>query len=1245
MNAETKNDGSGPETNASNIWQRMVKTVRDVDKQKVTDTKEDLDTLLVFAGLFSAVVTTFVVATYPSLQQDNTDELVFLMRQSLAQNYTFTDGVLRPTTPFPNDMPFEVPLWALRVNALWFASLIISLSTASFGMLVKQWLTEYVAMEQWISPEEQLRARQHRHPGLRHWKVFEIAALLPLLLHISLGLFFVGLSFYTAAANETIGRSTFTLVAGWAFFALLTLIAPLASPRCPYKITLFTSASRVGRRYVTSHFWVPGRAAINGTADASRWVWINVICLPFRLASTFMTSLRNVLDAARRISVLVWVPLYALSLPFLLVQRTMSYIRQFISFVTSDHKTDTLEEGDVVRGPFETHELLLSVDELLISDGDVLSTMAELLRQTRTDPQYITAFVLGCIRHRIAPADRDQWIPTVKKPVQGLLDLRILSASAWDVLSKLLGEILKPKMSGTSDSEVISTADSDGDSLWEMNAAAVLLSHSLLPFPAPVEKLMMEGTMLAKMLQLIRTLVVRWPLRDVLHIVWIAMTASERRPGTTATVTSLERKWTRLPARSRRESGVLTDLQVVVVQIMLENAWREHARNKDFTEAIQIIAHILGTSLPVEDLEEYGKQMSQSSTHGSNLDYASGTQPILAPKYYGIADYLEVVVGNSSELIASALKFYSAYVNRSLIPHRYEDLWAGIHRTNSKDLSSTDMKPIILDLWRFLLCCARAASKSPGGGEHLQTDEFVKLILVLARPHVPRAFGRTDPAGDWGKLVPILDRAAREQRLYRPRESFDPSAQLQSTIPALAQHALVRLRSVEKPDVPEQLVRVLERFVEKAAKPEQDDGILGRFFRRPRDTSRDVTTSRGVTLSPLVQSPRPAGSPAPASDQPASPARTNHSRHGSRAPSTSGEKNGYAYTERPRGRRNSAAGIAREKSSVHSIATPSRGRDPTPYVSSDSRAEPTRHMHNRGESPAVAVEGSHPPNHDPVQDARRNAANAVAPSSRPVPLSFSSRQSFTAASTRLSLQAPVPRPTRVLAVQVAPPASASTSTSIGSLSRAGNMNVPPLLLFPSARPLISHAPAAAASSTRTVPAITIHAASSAAGPMSATTDSSVSGSILVPPPPGEQSTSRPINLRPAAPAPRTPAVVPSAPQQLPSMRPQPAHLAGIAGTSQHTSGSTAQTPLPAIPAEIVVHGATRSESTSFQSATPHAPAPGQNYHEGRRQPVRSQSVDLDLEAGPVDVPQRAQPLRTRSSSQAPSSYSYSRAEP
>ncbi|GJE95390.1 hypothetical protein PsYK624_115740 [Phanerochaete sordida] len=112
-----------PRSGSSDTRQTMRTTVREVDVRKITDAEEDLDTLLVSAGLFSAVANTFAVDSHAGLQPNNTGELVFLLRQSLSRNYTFADGVLRPGAPALSDVPFEVPLWALRVDGLCFASL------------------------------------------------------------------------------------------------------------------------------------------------------------------------------------------------------------------------------------------------------------------------------------------------------------------------------------------------------------------------------------------------------------------------------------------------------------------------------------------------------------------------------------------------------------------------------------------------------------------------------------------------------------------------------------------------------------------------------------------------------------------------------------------------------------------------------------------------------------------------------------------------------------------------------------------------------------------------------------------------------------------------------------------------------------------------------------------------------------------------------------------------------------------
>ena len=143
-------------------------------------------------------------------------EIVSLLQRIATQSYVLNTDFINATSPLPPSRSFQAPEWAIDVNALWFASLIVSLATASLSMLVKQWLREYLAGE-WIAPQERLRARQYRNPALAQWKVFEIAAVLPLLLQLSLGLFFVGLCIFTKAADERMGRTTIPLVTAWAF--------------------------------------------------------------------------------------------------------------------------------------------------------------------------------------------------------------------------------------------------------------------------------------------------------------------------------------------------------------------------------------------------------------------------------------------------------------------------------------------------------------------------------------------------------------------------------------------------------------------------------------------------------------------------------------------------------------------------------------------------------------------------------------------------------------------------------------------------------------------------------------------------------------------------------------------------------------------------------------------------------------------------------------------------------------------
>ncbi|EKM54919.1 uncharacterized protein PHACADRAFT_60661, partial [Phanerochaete carnosa HHB-10118-sp] len=71
-------------------WRKMDGVVRKADKGKVKNCKEDIDTLLVFAGLFSAVLTAFVIESYHNLQPDTSTETVTLLRQISLQLTSFT---------------------------------------------------------------------------------------------------------------------------------------------------------------------------------------------------------------------------------------------------------------------------------------------------------------------------------------------------------------------------------------------------------------------------------------------------------------------------------------------------------------------------------------------------------------------------------------------------------------------------------------------------------------------------------------------------------------------------------------------------------------------------------------------------------------------------------------------------------------------------------------------------------------------------------------------------------------------------------------------------------------------------------------------------------------------------------------------------------------------------------------------------------------------------------------------------
>ncbi|KAK0476757.1 hypothetical protein IW261DRAFT_1367554, partial [Armillaria novae-zelandiae] len=173
------------------VWRTYLEECAAFDIEMVEGWRDGLDVLLVFAGLFSAVVTTFVAQTSQSLQVDYGQVTASLLIELISVQRFAANGSLVNDVP-PSDLAFRPSTYDSWVNGLWFMSLSLSLATALFAVLTKQWIHQYMSVPSG-TPRDKCRVRQFRYMGLQQWRVAFIIGLLPVLMSTSLAVFLVGL--------------------------------------------------------------------------------------------------------------------------------------------------------------------------------------------------------------------------------------------------------------------------------------------------------------------------------------------------------------------------------------------------------------------------------------------------------------------------------------------------------------------------------------------------------------------------------------------------------------------------------------------------------------------------------------------------------------------------------------------------------------------------------------------------------------------------------------------------------------------------------------------------------------------------------------------------------------------------------------------------------------------------------------------------------------------------------------------
>ncbi|KAH8799231.1 hypothetical protein DL96DRAFT_1477134, partial [Flagelloscypha sp. PMI_526] len=193
------------------LWPSYLDEAESHDHDTIQGFRDTIDSLLVLAGLFSAIVATFVAQTSQSLRSDFAKLNLMVQREQAALLRTGGSISAVSTVPTANITP-ETPTYTradLWINELFFAGLSLSMATALLAVLVEQWCQAYTSITS-RSARHKCIMHQFRFDSIVKWKLPEIVGSLPLLLHLAFGIFFVGLSYFVYDIHRVLSAIVIT---------------------------------------------------------------------------------------------------------------------------------------------------------------------------------------------------------------------------------------------------------------------------------------------------------------------------------------------------------------------------------------------------------------------------------------------------------------------------------------------------------------------------------------------------------------------------------------------------------------------------------------------------------------------------------------------------------------------------------------------------------------------------------------------------------------------------------------------------------------------------------------------------------------------------------------------------------------------------------------------------------------------------------------------------------------------------
>ncbi|KAI0313905.1 hypothetical protein OF83DRAFT_491993 [Amylostereum chailletii] len=231
---------------AVELWKAYVTEAESHDRALVETWKDDMESIIIFAGLYSASLTAFLVESYQNLQEDPVEQTKQFANQSvtllvqISRQLGANAGQPAPTLSFPDpqSVSFSGPTASdVRINTYWFISLVLSLTAVLFAIIVQQWVRDYMhhVFQRYSHPLKRARIRQFLFEGATFWRMSVIVDAIPALIHISLFLFFVGLGEFLFPINHTVAIWTTAVMSLSALLYIWTMFAPIISTQSPYQ--------------------------------------------------------------------------------------------------------------------------------------------------------------------------------------------------------------------------------------------------------------------------------------------------------------------------------------------------------------------------------------------------------------------------------------------------------------------------------------------------------------------------------------------------------------------------------------------------------------------------------------------------------------------------------------------------------------------------------------------------------------------------------------------------------------------------------------------------------------------------------------------------------------------------------------------------------------------------------------------------------------------------------------------------